>query len=333
MRWKWGKRLNSLSDSSEKAVVLDNKKLAGKINNNNNNVVSLIFLMAVIFKTLKHNTPSSAEFWNFCGDGMNGTRGQNTCDGEYNATQTSRRCLRCQSTTTTTKVAKEKITTSEQDNVFFQTDWLSYSIATRKMFPLCVLLPFSSFNYFHVWVVAGCWDWVPHRVMRSRPRWFVHWTARQPVSLLPRRKSFHLFSIIIIIIQEKKQIHLISYHFIGYYYSDEKNGDIARRINWLVLADSQKMAKLAKFKFLLLFLPTCITIHISQVNLSRLSIRRRTKVSPFFFFFFAGDGGSPDLWRVVYAEGYINTDIDRQTDRRAIYCVHNRDTASIIEKK
>ena len=129
---------------------------------------------------------------------MNGTRGQNTCDGEYNATQTSRRCLRCQSTTTT-KVAKEKITTSEQDNVFFQTDWLSYSIATRKMFPLCVLLPFSSFNYFHVWVVAGCWDWVPHRVMRSRPRWFVHWTARQPVSLLPRRKSFHLFSIIIII--------------------------------------------------------------------------------------------------------------------------------------
>ncbi len=66
MRWKWGKRLKSLSDSSEKAVVLDNKKLAGKINNNNNNnnVVSLIFLMAVIFKTLKHNTPS-AEFLEF----------------------------------------------------------------------------------------------------------------------------------------------------------------------------------------------------------------------------------------------------------------------------
>ena len=249
---------------------------------------------------------------------MNGTRGQNTCDGEYNATQTSRRCLRCQSTTTTTKVAKEKITTSEQDNVFFQTDWLSYSIATRKMFPLCVLLPFSSFNYFHVWVVAGCWDWVPHRVMRSRPRWFVHWTARQPVSLLPRRKSFHLFSIIIIIIQEKKQIHLISYHFIGYYYSDEKNGDIARRINWLVLADSQKMAKLAKFKFSSSF-STYLhhNSHIAGELISTFNQKKNKSIAVFFLLLcwrrrLSGSltGG---LRRRLYKHRHRQTDIDRQT--------------------
>lgn len=128
MRWKCGRRLRSLSDSSEKAAA-DSRNCPGKSNNNNNTVVVvaalLIFLEIRAGSSLDRLEKEKKRNEQHLRDTRttiraNGTLSRHKQHKQADYIKTTRKIK----PVVVVVVAQptEKITTSGQDNVFFQTD-------------------------------------------------------------------------------------------------------------------------------------------------------------------------------------------------------------------
>jgi hypothetical protein len=125
MRWKCGRRLRSLSDSSEKAAA-DSRNCPGKSSNNNNTVVVvvvalLIFLEIRAGSSLGRLEKKKRNEWH-----LRDTRTTIRANGTLSRHKQHKQADYIKTTRKIKPVVvaqpTEKITTSGQDNVFFQTD-------------------------------------------------------------------------------------------------------------------------------------------------------------------------------------------------------------------